>query len=277
MVAKKLLLAALFVSGTAFAQENVQDENRREPVDGIESPEVAHDGKAVPGDSASASGPGSEHHPGDHDPSRHFNFATHWFDYKKYDEYGGKFGDGEMRDKNGNVVMEVDEATGKLKPAEEEPMSAPFLFMLLNFGLLLVILGKYGGPVARNIAQERHDTIKSALDEAARLRDQAQQKLTEYETRIKDVDSEVKKIVNDIRAGAEEDKKRILENAERQAKQMKHDAELRIAAEIETARAKLSREVAVAASAATEKLLKEKVTPDDQKKLVGSFISGMGA
>jgi hypothetical protein len=112
MVAKKLLLAALLVSSTAYAQENVQDENRREPVDGIESPEVAHDGKAVPGDSATASGPGSEHHPGDHDPSRHFNFATHWFDYKKYDEYGGKFGDGEMRDKNGNVVMEVDEATG---------------------------------------------------------------------------------------------------------------------------------------------------------------------
>jgi F-type H+-transporting ATPase subunit b len=277
MVAKKLLLAALLVSSTAYAQENVQDENRRQPVDGIESPEAAHDGKAVPGDSASASGPGSEHHPGDHDPSRHFNFATHWFDYKKYDEYGGKFGDGEMRDKNGNVVMEVDEATGKLKPAEEEPMSAPFLFMLLNFGLLLVILGKYGGPVARGIAQERHDTIKTALDEAARLRDQAQQKLTEYETRIKDVDAEVKKLVDGIRADAEADKKRILEAASLQAAQMKRDAEARIAAEIELARHQLTKEVTAAAAGATEKLLRDKLTTDDQNKLVNTFIANVSS
>ncbi len=273
---KKLLLAALLVSSTAYAQEaNVNDENRAQPVDGVQSPEAAHDGKAVPGDSESASGPGSEHHPGDHDPSKHFNFATHWFDYKKYDEYGGKFGDGEMRDHDGNVVMEVDEKTGKLKPAEEEPMSAPFLFMLLNFGLLLVILGKYGGPVARNMAQERHDSIKSALDEAAKLRDQAQQKLTEYETRIKDVDAEVKKLVDGIRADAEADKKRILEAASVQAAQMKKDAEARIAAEIELARHQLTKEVTAAAAGATEKLLREKVTSDDQNKLVNTFIANM--
>jgi F-type H+-transporting ATPase subunit b len=160
---------------------------------------------------------------------------------------------------------------------EEEPASPPFIFMLINFGIFLIILGKTLLPAGQKMSAERHDQIKNALDEAAKLREQAAKKLAEYETRIKDVDGEVKKIVDDIRAAAEEDKKRILENAERQAKQMQHDAELRIAAEIEMARAKLSREVAVAASAATEKLLREKVTPDDQKKLVGNFISGMGA
>jgi F-type H+-transporting ATPase subunit b len=275
---KKLLLAALFASTTAYAQTpDVDDINARQPSGAAESPEAAHDGRAVAGDSATAGGPGSEHHPGDHDPSQHFNFATHWFDYKKYDEYGGKFGDGEMRDHNGNVVMEVDEKTGKLKPAEEEPMSAPFLFMLLNFGLLLVILGKYGGPVARNMAQERHDSIKSALDEAAKLRDQAQQKLTEYETRIKDVDVEVKKLVDGIRADAEADKKRILEAASVQAAQMKRDAEARIAAEIELARHQLTKEVTAAAAGATEKLLREKVTSDDQNKLVSTFISNVSS
>ena len=149
--------------------------------------------------------------------------------------------------------------------------------MLINFGLFLIILAKYLAPAGTKAAQERHDLIKTALDEAAKLREQAQQKLTEYEGRIKNVDDEVKKIIDDIRAAADEDKKRILENASRQAAQMKRDAELRIAAEIEMARAQLAREVAVAASAATEKLLREKVTPDDQKKLVGNFISGMGA
>lgn len=159
-------------------------------------------------------------------------------------------------------------------------MSPPFIFMLINFGLFLIILAKYLAPAGTKVAQERHDLIKIALDEAAKLREQAQNKLTEYEARIKNVDSEVKLIVDDIRAAADADKQRILENAERQAAQMKRDAEQRIAAEIEMARAQLSREVAAAAAQATEKLLRTNVNPDDQKKLVGTFlsgISGMGA
>lgn len=154
-------------------------------------------------------------------------------------------------------------------------MSPPFVLMLLNFGILLLILAKFGGPVARKLAQERHDQIKVALDEAAKLREQAAAKLAEYETRIKDVDAEVTKLVDGIRADAEADKKRILEAAAAQAAQMKRDAELRIAAEIELARASLQREVAVAASTATEKMLKEKVTGDDQNKLVSTFISNV--
>lgn len=227
-------------------------------------------------DVASVEQNAAEINPQPTDPTEHFNwlgFKTgHLFDYIGKDEYGGKFGDDQMTRKDGSLVMNE-----KGEKEEEEPASPPFIFMLINFGIFLLILAKTLLPAGQKMSAERHDQIKNALDEAAKLREQAAKKLAEYETRIKDVDSEVKKIVDDIRAAAEEDKKRILESAERQAKQMKHDAELRIAAEIEMARAKLSREVAVAASAATEKLLKEKVTPDDQKKLVGNFISGMGA
>jgi F-type H+-transporting ATPase subunit b len=204
------------------------------------------------------------------DPTEHFNWLN--IHYSGKDEYGGKFGDDVMNRKDGSVVQNE-----KGEKEEEEPMSPPFIFMLINFGIFLIILAKYLAPAGTKVAQERHDLIKTALDEAATLREQAQNKLTEYEARIKNVDAEVKLIVDDIRAAAAEDKKRILENAERQAAQMKREAEQRIAAEIETARAQLSREVAVAASAATEKLLRTQVNTDDQKKLVGNFISGMGA
>jgi F-type H+-transporting ATPase subunit b len=259
---KKLFIAALLaVSPVVYAQEAAVE---HAPVEGAQQAEV-------------------------HDPSAHFNWAHDWFSYRSKDEYGGPLGDGKMVDEHGNVVMEeveetvVDPATGqkktvkKLEVAEEEGMSAPFVFMLLNFGLLLIILAKAGGPAARKIAQERHDQIKTALDEAARLRDQAQQKLAEYETRIKDVDAEVKKLVDDIRAAAESDKARILEAASKQAETMKRDAESRIAAEIEFARASLRREVALAASGATEKLLRDKLTQDDQTKLVTTFIGNVQA
>lgn len=246
----------------------------------VEAPPPPHgaEGPPVVVDTANETPAGTAHKPtpaGHGDPTEHFNWAGNWFSYKSKDVYGGPLGDGKMVDHDGQVVMHVDSKTGQMVPAEEEPMSPPFVFMLLNFGLLLLILAKYGGPVARKLAQERHDQIKTALDEAAKLRDQAKEKLAEYETRIKDVDAEVKKLVDGIRADAEADKARILHAASAQAAQMKKDAEMRIAAEIEIARAQLAKEVAVAATGATEKLLREKVTSDDQTKLVSTFITNV--
>jgi F-type H+-transporting ATPase subunit b len=197
------------------------------------------------------------------DPSTHFNFTN--MDFRGKDELGGKFGDGKM----------IDPATGEVVHSEEEPMSAPFVFMIVNFAVLMAILAWKLRPAAHQVARERHDTIKTALDEAAKLRQQAADKLAEYEKRLSAADSEIKALVDGMRKDAESDKARILANAEKQAAQMKRDAELRIAAEIELARAMLTREVTAAAATATEKILREKMVADDQQKLVGAFIAGV--
>lgn len=258
LIIAALLLASPAASSVAFAEQPMPHGTEGHPVE-----HTGHGGETPAGTAHEA--------PAGHgDPTKHFNWASNWFSYKKYDVYGGPIGDGKMVDHDGQVVRD---AHGNI--AAEEPMSPPFVFLLLNFGLLLLIIAKYGGPVASKLAQERHDQIKTALDEAAKLREQAQQKLTEYEARIKDVDAEVKKLVDGIRADAEADKARILEAAERQAAQMKKDAESRIAAEIEIARGALSREVAAAATGATEKLLREKMTTDDQTKLVATFLTNV--
>ena len=197
------------------------------------------------------------------DPTQHFNFTN--MDYRGKDELGGKFGDGKM----------IDPATGKVAHGEEEPMSAPFMFMIFNFVVLMAILAWKLRPAGHQVARERHDTIKTALDEAAKLRQQAADKLAEYEKRLAAADGEIKALVEGMRKDAESDKARILANAEKQAAQMKRDAELRIAAEIELARATLTREVTAAAATATEKILREKMVADDQQKLVGAFITGV--
>ena len=262
------LVAVLTLAATPAFAQTAEDKG---------SAEAERASKAAAGDSANPTGEGTEHHaeaagPGheaeheEGDPSKHFNFfglqSGHLFDYMGKDEYGGKFGDNKM----------TDPESGRVIP-EEEPASPPFVFMLLNFALLLGILAWKAAPLGRKTAEERHDLIKSALDEAAKLRQQAADKLAEYEKRLKSADAEIAQLVQGMRADAEADKKRILEAAERQAAQMKREAEQRIAAEIETARAQLTREVTAAAAAATEKLLREKMTPSDQQNLVNSFLA----
>lgn len=229
-----------------------------------QTPEAGQAGTPSPVDPHVASPTAPDPHAGahHHDPSKDSRFVGPPFGHSKFDVKGGKYGDGVMLDEHGNVI-----------PGEEEPMSAPFIYMVLNFALLLFILMKFGGPLVKKTTADRHDQIKTALDEAAKLRKQAADKLAEYESRLKDADSEIKKLVDGMRADAEADKARILDNAARQATQMKKDAEQRIAAEIEYARAALMKEVTAAATRATEELLKKKMVPGDQQKLITSFIS----
>lgn len=263
MSARKLAIAVGILLGSSFAPGAVA--RAQTPEREAASREAAGDDKKT--------GPGKSPTPSAHDahahgdPSKHFRFFGSPFGHGDKDVAGGPLGDGVNKDlKTGHVV-----------PGEEEPMSAPFIFMILNFVVLLALLSKYGRPAARKLAAERHDQIKTALDEAAKLRKQAADKLAEYESRLKAADAEIAKLVEGMRADAEADQKRILEAAERQAAQLKRDAELRIAAEIETARAALKREVTAAAAAATEKLLRERMTAADQQKLVGTFISDLQA
>jgi F-type H+-transporting ATPase subunit b len=274
-----LLAAGGLVVALAAAPAHAQ------PAENAGGSEAAKAAASAAGDSAQTRAGGAEHRPGEPagepgegegevDPSKHFNYLGiqpgHLFDYSGKDELGGPLGDGKM----------TDLATGQTVH-EEEPASPPFVFVLINFAILLGILARWGWPLAQKTARDRHDLIKTALDEAARLRQQAADKLAEYEARLKAADAEIKQLVDGMRADADKEKQRILAAAEAQAAQMARDAEQRIAAEIELARAQLTREVTAAAAAATEKLLRDKLTAGDQQMLVAGFIAdvqtGQGA
>jgi F-type H+-transporting ATPase subunit b len=259
MSAVRILIAVLSIVGLgaspAFAQAE-QGSAEQHPEHGYAPPSDEQPPTAGAGHAA---GHGEEHHL---DASQFFNFFG--MDYRGKDQTGGPFGDGVMTDPHTGAVLD-----------EEEPKSAPFVFMVLNFAILLGLIAWKGRPIANKLAVDRHHEIKTALDEAAKLRQQAAAKLAEYDKRLTAADAEIKALVDGIRADAEADHKRILAAAETQAAQMKRDAELRIAAEIETARAALLREVTTAAAAATEQLLREKMTAADQQKLIGGFITDL--
>jgi F-type H+-transporting ATPase subunit b len=200
------------------------------------------------------------------DPSEGFNWTG--LSYSGKDQEGGPLGDGKI----GTHAPKVDPDTGEIQ--EEEPMPAPFLYLVGNFLLILLILAWKAGPKIGQAARDRSDQIKSALDEAARLRDEARAKLDEYDAKLKAAEAEIATMVEGMRADAEADKKRIIGNAEAQAAALKKDAEERIAAEIRLARVQLAREVAYAAARAAEALIEQKATKDDQARLVATFIEG---
>lgn len=255
MMMKKLILALALVAAPSLALAQV------------EQPSPA--GAPVIEDLSGGEGhePAGAHEKGHVDPSKYFN----WFEgpmpfgsssYKNRDQYGGPLGDNALGPEK-----------RPLPPGEsEQPMSVPFLLVLINFGIILLILGWKVGPFARSLAEKRSDEIKHALDEAARLRQQAQDKLGEYSTKLRAAEAEIDQMIRDMKTDAEAERQRIIAAAEAQAAALKKEAEQRIAAEIELARATLQREVVAAAAEVAERVLRDKTTPGDQANLVDSFL-----
>lgn len=200
-----------------------------------------------------------------HDPSHDFNWLNNPLplggdSYKNKDQAGGPLGDGKVGD------------APESEHLQEQPMSVPFFWVLLNFGILLFVFGWKGAPALRQMAAKRSDEIKAALDEAARLRKQAEDKLGEYSAKLKAAETEIDHMIKSMRADAESEKQRIIAAAEAQAAVLKKDAEQRIAAEIARARHELQREVVAAATTVAEKVLRDKTSAADQTKLVDTFL-----
>jgi F-type H+-transporting ATPase subunit b len=252
---KTTTIAALFASTIAFA--TIARVAHADVPRGPPPSEVEHEA-------------GGEHETGgehEADPSQNFNwFKGIPFGYKNMDAKGGPLGDQKLGE--GPQAPTVSDQ-------DEEKMSAPFILMFVNFGILLFILAKFAGPAARKMAETRSDQIKSALDESAKLRQQASDKLDEYKAKLADADAQIAKMVADMKSDAEADKTRMLDNANKQAEALKRDAEERIAAEITRARIELKREVSAAATVAAEKMLRERANGADHTKLVDTFIADL--
>jgi F-type H+-transporting ATPase subunit b len=252
------LTVVLGASGSALAQHDTHGHDHGEQVgEQVGGPrDDGHGAGHDHGHGADAHGAGHEHghgadaHGADHghaaNPSAHFNWVD--FGYSSKDINGGTLEKG------------------------EEPMSPPILGMLINFGIVLFILGWKVWPGLQRYTAKRHDTIKTALEEAGKLREEARAKLDQYTAQTERAEREIDQMVAEIRAGAEAEKQRILADAQAQAEAMKRDAQQRITAEIDRARAELEREVVAAAIAVAERLIRENATKNDQTQLVDGFI-----
>jgi len=151
----------------------------------------------------------------------------------------------------------------------------PFGYALVNFAIFAAIMMKLAGKPLRDFVAERHDGIKRDLDEAARLRKAAEAQLAEYGKRVERVDQEVDQLLAEIRKEAEAEKARLIAAAEEQARRIKEDAQKQIAAEIERARLELRRGVIEAASKAADELLKKQIGADDQRKMAERYVGDL--
>lgn len=151
-----------------------------------------------------------------------------------------------------------------------------FWTAVLNFTLLMIVLLKFGRAPIRDFLGKRRGDMERAINEAAQAKAAAEAKLAEYTARLGQLDSEMAKLKADLTASAEEDKKRIVAEAEEAARRGKIETEALIDQHAKALSAQVRRELVDGAIAAAEKLLREKITAADQQQLADAFRGQLG-
>lgn len=151
-------------------------------------------------------------------------------------------------------------------------------WVLVPLVLFLALIAYKGAFKAMGKSlDDRADKIKSELDEARRLREEAQQLLASYHRKQKEAEEQAEEIVKQARSDAEnmavQARKELSERLERRAAQ----AEAKIANAEAQAMSEVKAKAADLAMDTAETLLRTKMTAAEKSKLIKDGISQMGA
>ena len=153
------------------------------------------------------------------------------------------------------------------------PPNMDLVFRLMNFAVMVVVLVFLLRKPLKSALSGRIEQIKAELAELEANKAKAQAELGEIVKRLKDAEGERETIVADFRAQGQREAAKIVEAAQALATRIKAQAQFTIEQETALAKADLRREVADLSAALAEDLLKQKITADDQTRLVEEYLA----
>lgn len=173
-----------------------------------------------------------------------------------------------------DVEVHEGEAAGEHGEGHEAPKLdiQRLAFQVLNFAGLVAILYFGGRKAVRAGLQARHQQIKTDLASAAETRAAAQARFEQQEKRLASLEQEIAAIAASIKQEAEAEKQRLIAQAEERAKRIREESEFIIEQQVKQAEEDLRREVAVAAVALAEKIVRNQMMPGDQQRMIDSFV-----
>ncbi len=145
-------------------------------------------------------------------------------------------------------------------------------YKVMNFGVLAVVLFLLVRKPLAGALDGRIKEIREELRSLENKKEEARQKLDEYTERLSALEQEAAAIIEDYKAQGEAARSRILDDAKASAQKIEQQAQRNIENEFEMARQKLQQDIFEKAVNRAEELVKNKITPEDQNKLVDEYL-----
>ena len=157
--------------------------------------------------------------------------------------------------------------------------TAPPVEALLRHGINLVALiallfVALRSPVS-DFLKFRRSQVADQLDSSWEAKTEAEAKYAELQGRLDNFEAEIERIMNTVRADAQNEQKRLLEQAEKSAAQLQTAAKRSIDEEVRRVRQALRAEAIDLAVQMAEDLLTQEIAASDQGRLASEYLTKM--
>ena len=148
-----------------------------------------------------------------------------------------------------------------------------FMWRVINFILFVGILYWAAGKRIGQLLTSRREKIRDDLIDLDQRRTEADKRLREVESQIKDLDAERQRILADFQNQGELLKESIIAHAHEKAAQIKAQAEATAAQEYKLATDRLREELADMVVETAEKMIQSQLTKEGHEKLIQQSLT----
>ena len=149
-----------------------------------------------------------------------------------------------------------------------------YIWQIINFLILVGALAFMMKKMdLKGYFKKRTELIEQSLREAREAKELAQKALAEVEERLKTKDSEIENIIAAARQSGEKEKARLVEEGDKLKARILEQARTNIDYEVKRAKEAIKEEAVEIALELAEKKLKEKLSKDEQLKLLEESLA----
>jgi len=156
------------------------------------------------------------------------------------------------------------------------PLWKDYLWKIINFGILVFILFKFGKKPFQSFLKQRTELIEKTLKEAKEAKELAQKALQEVEERFRTKDKEIEEILSASKRAGEQERERLLEEGNKLREKIYDQAKVNIDYELKHAKDAIKAEAVEIAMELAEKKLKERLTKKEQEILFEESLTKIG-
>lgn len=147
------------------------------------------------------------------------------------------------------------------------------LAQIVNFVILLFLLKKFLYKPLINLMNNRRQEIVEGLEKAKKGEEEFQKIQELREKELAKIQKEAEALIQKAKEIGDKKQQEILKEAEEKTKKIIEEAKGRIEIEKEKMLKEVRQDIANLVVAATEKILKEKIDEDKEKKLINEALS----
>lgn len=159
---------------------------------------------------------------------------------------------------------------------EHTPLWKEYMWKIINFLILVIILFKFGKKPLQDFLKQRTEMIAKTLQDAKEAKEAAQKALAEVETRLKEKDAEIAAILEAAKKSGEQERNAIIAETDKLKAKIMEQAKTNIEFELKQAKEIIKAEAVELAMELAEKKLKEKLTVEEQEKLLEDSLVKIG-